>query len=101
MAPSVGENTARSGVAPHREGRPANRGSLMRHTAIILALAAAVSFAACGKKTPPPAPPPPPPVAPEPPPPAPPPPKPEVKPQVDEYARLKAMGSDEIGHADL
>lgn len=73
----------------------------MRHTAIILVLAAAVSFAACGKKTPPPAPPPPPPVAPEPPPPAPPPPKPEVKPQVDEYARLKAMASDEIDRLGL
>ena len=73
----------------------------MRHTAIILALAVAVSFAACGKKTPPPAPPPPPPVAPEPPPPAPPPPKPEVKPQVDEYARLKAMASDEIDRLGL
>ena len=73
----------------------------MRHTAIILALVAAVSFAACGKKTPPPAPPPPPPVAPEPPPPAPPPPKPEVKPQVDEYARLKAMASDEIDRLGL
>jgi peptidoglycan-associated lipoprotein len=73
----------------------------MRHTAIILALTAAVSFAACGKKTPPPAPPPPPPVAPEPPPPAPPPPKPEVKPQVDEYARLKAMASDEIDRLGL
>ena len=73
----------------------------MRHTAIILALAAAVSFAACGKTTPPPAPPPPPPVAPEPPPPAPPPPKPEVKPQVDEYARLKAMASDEIDRLGL
>jgi peptidoglycan-associated lipoprotein len=73
----------------------------MRHTAVVLALAAAVSFAACGKKTPPPAPPPPPPVAPEAPPPAPPPPKPEVKPQVDEYARLKAMASDEIDRMGL
>jgi peptidoglycan-associated lipoprotein len=73
----------------------------MKYTAIILALAATVSFAACGKKTPPPAPPPPPPVAPEPPPPAPPPPKPEVKPQVDEYARLKAMASDEIDRLGL
>jgi len=73
----------------------------MRHTAIILTLAAVVSFAACGKKTPPPAPPPPPPVAPEAPPPAPPPPKPEVKPQVDEYARLKAMASDEIDRLGL
>ena len=73
----------------------------MRHTAIILALAATVSFAACGKKEPPPAPPPPPPVAPEPPPPAPPPPKPEVKPQVDEYSRLKSMASDEIDRMGL
>jgi peptidoglycan-associated lipoprotein len=73
----------------------------MKQTAIILALAAAVSFTACGKKTPPPAPPPPPPVAPEPPPPAPPPPKPEVKPQVDEYSRLKAMNSDEIDRMGL
>ncbi len=72
----------------------------MKHTAIILALAAAVSFAACSKK-PPPAPPPPPPVAPEPPPPAPPPPKPEVKPQVDEYTRLKGMNSDEIDRLGL
>ncbi len=71
----------------------------MKQTAIILTLAAAVSFAACGKK-PPPAPPPPPPVAPAPPPPAPPP-KPEVKPQVDEYARLQAMDSDEIDRLGL
>jgi peptidoglycan-associated lipoprotein len=69
----------------------------MKKTAIIvLALAAVATFPACGKKTPPP-PPAPPPVAPEPPPPAPPPPpKPEVAPQVDEYARLKAMSADEI-----
>jgi len=73
----------------------------MKHSAIILVLAASVSFAACGKKTPPPAPPPPPPVAPEAPPPAPPPPKPEVKPQVDEYARLKAMPADEIDRLGL
>lgn len=71
----------------------------MKQTAIILTLAAAVSFAACGKK-PPPAPPPPPPVAPAPPPPAPPP-KPEVKPEVDEYARLQAMDSDEIDRLGL
>ena len=73
----------------------------MKQAAIILTLAAAVSFAACGKKAPPPAPPPPPPVAPEPPPPAPPPPKPEVKPQVDEYARLQAMASDQIDRLGL
>ena len=72
----------------------------MKQTAIILTLAAAVSFVACGKKPPPPAPPPPPPVAPAPPPPAPPP-KPEVKPQVDEYSRLKSMDSDEIDRLGL
>lgn len=99
--PSVPTLHQRGALPTERESRPAKRGSLMRHTAIILALAAAVSFAACGKKTPPPAPPPPPPVAPEPPPPAPPPPKPEVKPQVDEYARLKAMASDEIDRLGL
>jgi peptidoglycan-associated lipoprotein len=71
----------------------------MKHSAIILVLAASVAFMACGKKTPPPAPPPPP-VAPEAPPPAPPP-EPEVKPQIDEYARLKAMASDEIDRMGL
>jgi peptidoglycan-associated lipoprotein len=75
---------------------------LMRKTAIILlALAAGLSVGACGKKTPPP-PPPPPPVAPEPPPPAPPPPpKPEVAPQVDEYARLSAMSAEDIDKMGL
>jgi peptidoglycan-associated lipoprotein len=73
----------------------------MKYSAVILTLAVAFSFAACGKKEPPPAPPPPPPVAPEPPPPAPPPPKPEVKPQVDEYSRLKSMNSDEIDRLGL
>ena len=72
----------------------------MKQTAIILTLAAAVSFVACAKP-PPPAPPPPPPVAPEPPPPAPPPPKPVVKPPVDEYARLQSMDSDEIDRMRL
>ena len=70
----------------------------MRHPALIVAFAAVavVGLGACAKKQPP-APPPPPPVAPEAPPPAPPPPpKPEVAPVVDEYARLKAMGSEEI-----
>ncbi len=71
----------------------------MRNSAIIFLLAASVGFVGCAKKTPPP-PPPPPPVAPEAPPPAPPPP-PEVQPQVDEYARLKAMSSDEIDRMGL
>lgn len=71
----------------------------MKQTAIILTLAAAVSFVACGK-TPPPPPPPPPPVAPAPPPPAPPP-KPEVKPPVDEYTRLKSMDSAALDRLGL
>jgi peptidoglycan-associated lipoprotein len=74
----------------------------MKKTAIIiLGLAVAVSVGACGKKTPPAAPPPPP-VAPEAPPPAPPPPpKPEVAPQVDEYARLHAMSAEDIDKMGL
>jgi len=74
----------------------------MKKTAlVVLALAAAIAFTACGKKTPP-APPPPPPVAPEAPPPAPPPPpKPEVAPVVDEYARIKAMSPEEIEKSGL
>lgn len=74
----------------------------MKKTALVLLVAAALaSVAACGKKTVAP-PPPPPPVAPEPPPPAPPPaPRPEVQPQVDEYARLKAMSAEEIEKSGL
>jgi peptidoglycan-associated lipoprotein len=69
---------------------------------IVLALATVVAFTACGKKKMPPAPPPPPPAAPEAPPPAPPPaPKAEVAPQVDEYARIHAMGADEIDRLGL
>jgi peptidoglycan-associated lipoprotein len=69
---------------------------------IVLALAAAVTFTACGKKTPPAPPPPPPPVVPEAPPPAPPPPpKPEVAPVVDEYARLRAMSAEDIERSGL
>jgi peptidoglycan-associated lipoprotein len=67
---------------------------------ILLAVAAVAAAPACGKK-PAPAPPPPPPVAPEPPPPAPPPPRPEVKPQVDEYERLRAMSAEEIEKSGL
>ena len=75
----------------------------MQKTALVLlAFAVMASAAACGKK-PAPAPPPPPPVAPEAPPPAPPPPPPraEVKPQVDEYARLRAMSAEEIERTGL
>jgi peptidoglycan-associated lipoprotein len=69
---------------------------------IVFALATVVAFTACGKKKMPPAPPPPPPAAPEAPPPAPPPPpKAEVAPQVDEYARIHAMGADEIDRLGL
>ena len=69
---------------------------------IVMALAVAGTFAACGKKTPPAPPPPPPPVVPEAPPPAPPPPpKPEVAPVVDEYARLRAMSAEEIEKSGL
>jgi len=69
---------------------------------IVLALTTVVALTACGKKKMPPAPPPPPPAAPETPPPAPPPaPKAEVAPQVDEYARIRAMGADEIDRLGL
>lgn len=63
---------------------------------IVTAMALAATFSACGpKKLPPP--PPAEPVAPEAPPPAPPPPPvPQAEPQLDEYARLKAMNADEI-----
>jgi len=73
----------------------------MKKTAlVVMALALATAFTACGKKTPPA--PPPPPVAPEAPPPAPPPPpKPEPAPVVDEYARMKAMSVEEIEKSGL
>jgi peptidoglycan-associated lipoprotein len=68
---------------------------------VVLALAAATAFTACGKKVPPAAPAPPP-VAPEAPPPAPPPPpKQEAPPVVDEYARLKAMSVEDIEKSGL
>jgi peptidoglycan-associated lipoprotein len=69
---------------------------------LVLALGALAAVTACGKKTQPPPPMAPPPVAPEPPPPAPPPaPRQEVAPQVDEYARLKAMSAEEIEKSGL
>jgi peptidoglycan-associated lipoprotein len=72
----------------------------MRHSAFVLAVAAAVAFAGCGKGAPPPAPPAPPPAAPATPPPAPPPPAPEA-PQVNEYDRLKGLPADEIDRMGL
>jgi peptidoglycan-associated lipoprotein len=71
----------------------------MKKTALLLMLMLTVAVAACGKK-PAPAPPPPPPAAPPIPPPAPPPP-PQAAPQVDEYARIKAMAADEIDRLNL
>jgi len=63
---------------------------------LVAATTLSAGLAAC-HHTPPPAPPPPPPVVPEAPPPAPPPPpRAEPAPQVDEYARLKAMSAEEI-----
>jgi peptidoglycan-associated lipoprotein len=73
----------------------------MKQTVLAVALLATLTFAACGK-TPPPAPPPPAPVAPATPPPAPPPSRETAPPPVvDEYARLKAMASDEIDRMGL
>jgi peptidoglycan-associated lipoprotein len=73
----------------------------MKQTVVVVALLATLAFAACGHP-PPPSPPPPPPVAPATPPPAPPPTR-EAAPAavVDEYARLKAMASDEIERLGL
>jgi peptidoglycan-associated lipoprotein len=72
----------------------------MKRVTIALALAGVTLVVGCGKKQPP-APPAPPPVAPATPPPAPPPPPPPVAPPVDEYARLKAMSSEEIDRLNL
>ena len=69
----------------------------MKRTALlVVALSTLTAVTACGKKPEPQPPMAPPPVAPEPPPPAPPPARQEVAPQVDEYARLKAMSVEEI-----
>jgi peptidoglycan-associated lipoprotein len=74
----------------------------MRKSAYVVALAAVVALAGCGKKKPPPAPPPPPPAAPATPPPAPAPPPPrDVAPQVDEYSRVRQMSVDEIDRMGL
>jgi peptidoglycan-associated lipoprotein len=68
---------------------------------VLAVVVALVPFAGCRKDGPPPAPPAPPPAAPATPPPAPPPDTPEVAPQVDEYERIRAMGSDEIERMGL
>lgn len=67
----------------------------MRQAVLRITLLAVVGFWGC-HHAPPAAPPAPPPAAPGVPPPAPAPEKGEVAPQVDEYARLKQMSSDEI-----
>jgi peptidoglycan-associated lipoprotein len=68
---------------------------------VLVVAVALVPFAGCRKSGPPPAPPAPPPAAPATPPPAPPPDTPDVAPQVDEYERIRAMGSDEIERMGL
>ena len=73
----------------------------MRKSLLVATVALACVLPACGKKKVAP-PPPPPPVVPEAPPPAPPPaPRAEPAPQVDEYARLKAMSAEEIERLGL
>jgi peptidoglycan-associated lipoprotein len=72
----------------------------MKRVTIALALAGVTLVVGCGKKQVVQAPAPPP-VAPATPPPAPPPPPPPVAPPVDEYARLKAMSSEEIDRMNL
>jgi peptidoglycan-associated lipoprotein len=71
----------------------------MKNSALVVALACAVAFVGCGKKTPPPQPAPPP-VAPATPPPAPAPTQAPVV-EVNEYDRIKAMSSDEIDRLGL
>ena len=75
----------------------------MKKTALVVLAASVLALApACGPKKPPVAPAPPAPVVPEAPPPAPPPaPRAEAPPQVDEYARLKAMIPEEIEKSGL
>jgi peptidoglycan-associated lipoprotein len=75
----------------------------MKKTALVVLAAATLAWApACGKKTPPKEPTAPAPVVPEAPPPAPPPaPRAEAAPQVDEYARLRAMTPEEIEKSGL
>jgi peptidoglycan-associated lipoprotein len=76
---------------------------VMKKTALILFSAATLaSLGACGPKKPPVAPAAPAPIVPEAPPPAPPPPaRTEAPPQVDEYARLRAMSAEEIEKSGL
>ena len=72
-----------------------------RQLCAVAVVVAATTWSGCGKGTPPPPPPAPPPVAPATPPPAPAPEAPDVAPQADEYARIKALGSDEIERMGL
>jgi peptidoglycan-associated lipoprotein len=73
----------------------------MKQLAAAVAIAVALGFAGCKRPvTPPPPLATPPPVAPATPPPAPPPVA-DVEPVLDEYARLKEMGSDEIDRMGL
>ena len=73
----------------------------MKQLAAALVLAVALGFSGCGRaKTAPPPIAPAPPVAPATPPPAPPPVA-DVEPVLDEYGRLKEMGSDEIDRMGL
>jgi peptidoglycan-associated lipoprotein len=76
---------------------------VMKKTALILFSAATLaSLGACGPKKPPVPPAAPAPIVPEAPPPAPPPPaRTEAPPQVDEYARLRAMSAEEIEKSGL
>jgi peptidoglycan-associated lipoprotein len=78
------------------------QGSLTMKKSLLVVAAVAIAFSlpACGKKKVIP-PPPPAPVVPEAPPPAPPPARAEPAPQVDEYARLKAMTADELDKLGL
>ncbi len=73
---------------------------MMKKPILLVIALALVTLPACGKKKLPPPPPPPAPVAPEAPPPAPAP-APQVAPQVDEYARIKAMSPEEIDKLGL
>jgi len=76
---------------------------VMKKTALILFSAATLaSLGACGPKTKPQPPTAPAPIVPEAPPPAPPPPaRTEAPPQIDEYARLRAMSAEEIEKSGL
>ena len=75
----------------------------MKKVLFAAAIAALLAVPGCkrGPSAPPPLPPSPPPAAPATPPPAPPPEAPDLAPQLNEYDRLKEMGSDEIDRMGL